>query len=162
MNLYESMQFEKEVEGELIKNDGELSEEQWQELVEHELATEGKIEGLVKYIKVCDSFVANCDTELRRIKKLKETMLKRTESIKQYMNPYVESKGKDYMVGTFILNASTSKKVDTVTGFNNPDYTTKKETIVISPDKKKIRKDLDNDIVIEGAFFNIEKSIKIK
>jgi len=159
MHLYDVTQLEKELDLIAENNEGEVPEEKYKELVEASTAADVSLEKMIKYIKHLEHFIEASDNEMKRLKENKDRAKARIESIKRYMTPFVLIKD-GYTVGTFKLSTRRSTQVHLKDDFNIPEYITIKE--VIQPDKMKIKDDLTNGVVIEGATLVEKDNLQIK
>jgi hypothetical protein len=159
MNLYNLIEFENHIELLAKSNDGEIDEDQLKQLVELQTQSLIQIENLCKYLRNIDLLSEACDKEIERIKNLKEKANKRSNSIKNYLIPYIVKQG---VVETnlFKLSVRKSKKVEVVNGFNNLAYCNVKE--VVTPDKTAIKKAIESGIVIDGAELVETSNLQIK
>jgi hypothetical protein len=160
MNIYECDAIIKKVDDLAIQQDGEITEEQIQELTE---AHTGSIESLGKlcnFMKYLEIGSKACKDEEARIKAMRTKADNRLKSIKKYLTPYVREHGKQ-AVGTFALSLRKSESVEVDEWFDdNPDYSVKKTTY--SPDKKKIKEALKDGVVIVGASLVTKQNLQFK
>jgi hypothetical protein len=111
MNLYDIMVIEREIEIRAEQNGGEISDEDFKNLIEYQTTSITKIENLCKYVRHLELFQEQAKEEIKRINELKKKAEKRVNSIKKYMTPYVMQKG-SVDAGTFKLSTRKSKSVD--------------------------------------------------
>ena len=148
MNLYEIIELEKEIDDIAKQNNGEIPEELLKELVEANIKVPVQLEKLCKYIKHLDHFEDSCNSEIERIKTLKEKAKKRQDNIKKYMTPFVKLKGR-IDIGTFRLSTRKSVRTELDYSYNFDNY--KRKTISVSIDKERIKKELQAGKEIPGA-----------
>jgi hypothetical protein len=161
MNLYDIVQLERDIEQAAIDNDGELTEEQWQMLIEAQTKSLDKVENVCKYIRHLEQFEQKANEEIARINDLKQKAIKRKSSIKKYLKPYVISKGK-VDVGTFKLSTRKSTSVQLDDDFNVKDYMVDKTVVIFKPDKKLISAHLKIGKQIKGASLKENINLQIK
>ena len=164
MNLYQIDHIEKEIEQIAIENDGELTDEQWQMLIEAQTKSLDKVENVCKYIRHLEQFEQKAKEEIARINELKAKAARRRENIKKYLTPYVVSRGK-IDVGTFKLSTRKSKSVDIneVEFHNSTDTLQYVDTKTISTiSKKRIGDDLKAGKEIPGASLKESINLQIK
>jgi hypothetical protein len=159
MNLYNTIELEKQIEFIAEHNEGEVEENLFQQLIEAQTQSIVQIENLCKYIRNLELGIDMCRQEEDRIHVMRQKAENKIESIKKYIMPYVQIKGK-IDAGTFKLLVRESKKVEVVNGFNNPAYCNVKE--VVTPDKIAIRKAIESGIVIDGAELVETGNLQIK
>jgi hypothetical protein len=161
MNLYEISSLENQIEKLAAENDGEITEEMMQALVEAETQSLVQIENLCKYIRKLDLGIEMCDAEIKRINTMKEKAGKRIEGIKKYLTPYVAKHGK-IESGTFTLSTRKSESVDIIDKEKIPiNYRTViPETW--NPDKKLIKDDIKKGVIVPGAELQEKDNLQIK
>jgi hypothetical protein len=141
---------------------GEITEEQLQALVLAQTTSIEKIGNLCGYIKYLEHGIIACDTELARIENMKIRATNRLASIKQFLTPYIESKGK-LSVGTFTLSTRKSESVEILDPEfckQNPDYSTVKTTV--TPDKAKIKEAIKAGKRFDGVSIVAKKNLQIR
>jgi hypothetical protein len=159
LTLYDCDELIKLVEDQAEKNEGELSESDWQLLVDAQTKSMEKLQGLMYYISKMNRDIDNAEYEMDRIKKYRETIKNRLDSIKRYLLPYVQEKGK-ITVGTHTLSIRKSKGVVLAEGFCNPMYCNTRTEIV--PDKPKIKESIESGIEVAGAVLENRINLVIK
>jgi len=160
LTLYDCDELIKLVEEQAEKNEGELSESDWQLLVDAQTKSMEKLQGLVYYISKMNRDIDNAEYEIERVKKYKETIINRLESIKRYLLPYVQEKGK-ITIGTHQLSIRNSKGVVLAEGFNNRMYC-RVIPESLDPDKKKIKESIESGIEVQGAVLEKRVSLQVK
>ena len=165
MNLYDIMVIEREIEIRAEQNGGEISDEEFKNLVEYQTTSIIKIENLCKYVRHLELFQAQAKEEINRINELKKKAEKRVNSIKKYMTPYVMQKG-SIDAGTFKLSTRKSKSVDLSDEFFRVYEQVENEYLVpvltFKPDKKKIKQDIEDGNEIPGARIITKENLQIK
>ena len=147
-------------------NNGELPEDAMEAIVKAHTTSIGKLRGLVGYIKYCDGQEMICKAEVARIQAKAKTYANRTESIKQYLLPWViaekERTGKNTEVGTFTLGTRKSQSVELDEGFADMNYC--EAVTVIKPDKRKIKEFLKANpkLYILGATLKNNQNLSIR
>jgi ABC-type Fe3+-hydroxamate transport system substrate-binding protein len=159
LTLYDCDELIKLVEAQAEKNEGELSESDWQLLVDAQTRSIEKLGKLVNYISLLDRFCDTADTEIDRIRQRKQMAKNRLESIKKYLIPYVQEKGR-VTIGTYQLSIRNSEGVVLADGFNNPQYCNTITTI--NPDKQKIKESIKSGIEVQGAVLEKRISLQVK
>ena len=161
MNLYEITNLENQIEQLAAANDGELSEEMLQALVEAETQSLVQIENLCKYIRKLELGIEMCKTEEARIKIMRDKADKRIEGIKKYLTPYI-FKHKKIEAGTFTLSTRKSESVNIIDKEKIPiNYrTVVPETW--NPDKAAIKQDIKKGVIVPGAELQENDNLQIK
>lgn len=159
MHIYELNLIENEIERIAKDNEGEIPEELLQQLIEAQTQSLEQVERLVKYIRHADQFVNACKDEEKRISDRRRIIENRIESMKKYLTPFVEERGK-LDVGTFTLSTRKSTSVELEDNFNNLGYS--ERVISYKPDKMKIKKALQSGEQIKGAKLIEKKNLQIK
>lgn len=160
LTLYDCDELIKLVEDKAEKNEGELSELDWQLLVDAQTKSMEKLGGLVNYICKLNSFCDTADTEIDRIKQRKQVAKNRLESIKKYLLPYVQEKGR-VTVGTHQLSIRNYEAVILAEGFNNKMYC-RVIPESFEPDKNKIKESIKSGIAVQGAVLEKRVSLQVK
>jgi hypothetical protein len=159
MNIYDCDSIEKQIEFSAMTSDGEISEDLLKQLVETQTKSIEQIDKLLRYVRHLQLFSENCRQEKTRISELQNRADRRIDSIKKYLTPYVESRGK-VDAGVFSLSTRKSESVELDDNFNDPDYST--QIISWTPDKKKIKDAIKNGKVIQGARLIQNINLQIK
>lgn len=154
--LYDELSIENEIEA----LGGEVDEERMQSLVLAQTNSLQSLERMLKYVTHLDYFQENAKQEVARIKDKADRAKRIVDSIKKYITPYVESKGK-LDIGTFTLSTRKSKSVVVDDLFAVPSQY-KKQTITEAADKIKIKEDLSSNIYIPGAHLEESTHVQIK
>jgi len=158
LSLYECQHIEQQIEDCAAQNDGEVSEEQLQALVEANATSIEKLSGLVAYIRHLDNFRSTGDGEIQRIRGLCNKAKKRLDNIKRFMLPFVETRrakiGHPIDVGTSRLSTRKSTAVvitdpESFAAGAFPDLSTRK--IIYTPDKRAIKERLQKRTTHPGA-----------
>lgn len=159
MNIYDCDLLIKEIEAKAYENDGEISDEDMQEIVQAQTESKEKLEKLVGYIKYLEGFSNLAKNEIQRIQARKKTADNRIESIKKWLLPFVQEKG-GVTVGTNKLGTRKSKGIVLIDGFNDPAYC--EEVITWKPDKKKIKEDIESGKDVKGAVLEERVNLSIR
>ena len=159
LTLYECDELIKIIETKAEMNDGELSEEDMQSIVEAQTTSIQKLNGLINYVMYLDGFSELAKKEITRIQERKKTAENRVDSIKRYLLPYVLKNGKK-TVGTHTISTRKSKGVVLADEFNNIQYGEIVETF--KPDKKKIKESIENGIEVQGAVLEERVNVSIR
>jgi hypothetical protein len=161
MNLYELKSLEDRIDTIAENNLGEVPEALMEELVAEQCKSVQNIENLVKYIRNLELGVDMCDTEIERIKKMKDKSDKRISGIKKYLLPYVVSHGK-VTTGTFTLTTKKSKSVNIIDEKQIPLAYMHKIPVQLKPDKDMIKKDITAGKTVPGAELKENNNLQIK
>jgi hypothetical protein len=159
MNIYDCDSIEKQIEFSAMTSDGEISEDLLKQLVETQTKSIEQIDKLLRYVRHLQLFSENCRQEKTRISELQNRADRRIDSIKKYLTPYVESRGK-VDAGVFSLSTRKSESIELDDNFNDPEYST--QIISWNPDKKKIKEAIKSGKVIQGARLMQNINLQIK
>lgn len=159
LSLYESLQIEDDLMALAAENDGEISEQDFELLIQAQTNSIDKIEGLCKWFRKSELFIDNCKAEKKRMDDSMKRVANRMKSAKGYIAPYVRAK-KKITAGTFTLSTRKSKVVVLDEDFNDPYFITEK--ITKTPDKKAIKEALNAGESIIGAEIQERISLQIK
>ena len=128
--------------------DGEVTEEQLQEIVLRHTQTMDKLKSLCGFIRYLEHGIAACKQERDRIAQMQKTAENRLERVKAFLTPFVQEKGR-IELGTATLSVRKSVSVELADGFEDP-YFCKVVTQRV-PDKRAIKEALKNNESIDGA-----------
>jgi len=159
LTIYECDDIIKTIESKAREEDGEISAEDIQVIVEAQTTSVEKLGKLVNYISFLNQFCDTADNEMKRIGERKRITKNRLESIKTYLIPYVQQRN-GITVGTHRLSIRTSKAIVLADGFNNPMYCNTKTEIV--PDKPKIKESIESGIEVQGAVLENRVHLQVK
>ena len=159
-NLYDCEAIEREVADLVMANDGELTPEIMQKVIEAHNDTEAKRLGMSHYMRGLELNIESHKQEEARIAAKRKSMESKLEWAKKYITPYVVKHGKQTM-GTFTWSMRKSKQVVIDEWFDdNPEYSTTKTTT--APDKKKIAEALKAGKEIAGAKLVTNQNLQFK
>lgn len=159
LSLYECAELEAKLNALAEANDGEITEEQMEQLIGVQMRSIEKIESLCKWIRKGEGFIDVCKSEIDRISKMIKAAQSRIDSVKYYMTGYVAEKGK-MQAGTFELSVRKSEAVIVPEGFDEPFYC--KTKTVVTPDKTLIKKAIQDGNVIPGCEIETRLNLQIK
>ena len=158
MTIYDCERVIAQIE-ERASEDGEIGDEDLKSLVLAQTTSLAKLGKMCGYMKFLEHGISGCETEIARISAMKSNAMKRLESIKKFLVPYVKSKGK-VTVDLFQLSTRRSESVRLINGFDHEDWCNKKTTLV--PDKAKIKAALRNGHKIGGAELVHKDNLQLK
>jgi hypothetical protein len=161
LSIYECSELIALVEQKAREEDGVVSDEDMQLLVDAQTKSIDKLGKLIGYIKHLESFCDIAKAERDRIKAREDSAKNRLESIKKYLLPYVQHHGGKVQVGTHTLGIRKSSGVVLAEGFNNPQYC----TVIpesLQPDKKKIKESIEAGIMVAGALLEKREGLSIR
>lgn len=159
LNLYECEELIRIVEAQAAKNDGELSDEDLQTIVEAQTRSREQFEKLINYIKYLNGVASLAKAETDRLRARKQTAENRINGIKKWILPYVQSHG-PLTVGTHRVSTRNSTGVMLADGFNNPEYGETIETF--KPDKKLIKECIERGVDVPGAVLEKRVNVQIR
>jgi hypothetical protein len=154
-SLYQCQELANQIE----TDEGEISPEQLQAVVNLHTQSIEKLKSLCGFIRYLEHGVAACKAEKDRISQMQKTAENRLERIKEYLTPFVRDKGAIHM-DTFSVSVRKSVSVEVDPGFDNPYFCkVVKETV---PDKRAIKEALVNKEEIAGARLVTNYNLQIK
>jgi hypothetical protein len=136
-------------------DDGEISQEQLETLVNLHTQSIERIKSLCGFIRYLEQGIAAC----KRVNQMQKTAETRLERIKDCLAMFVKEKGA-ITAETFSLSVRKSIAVELEPEFNNP-YFCKVVTELI-PDKRAIKEALANHEEIAGARLVTNYNLQIK
>jgi hypothetical protein len=161
LSLYDCQELIRLIEEQAEKNDGELSDSDWQLLVDAQTKSMEKLDKLVNYISMLDRFCDIADAEMNRIKERKQIAKNSIDGIKKYLLPYVQQRGGKVTVGTHQLSTRKSTAVVVADGFDNRMYC-RVIPESLEPDKKKIKESIESGVEVKGAILEKREGLVIK
>ena len=160
LTLYDFEDIQKLIEDAAEQNDGEVSDSDMALLIQAQTGTLQKLENLVGYMKHLEAFSDMAKEEAKKVKAKADAALKRLDSIKGYIKPYLQEHGGKVNVGVHTLSLRKSSAVIVEDGFDNVMYCN--ETVVRTPDKKSIKESLMLGIEVKGATLENRESVVLK
>ena len=139
--------------------DGEVTEEQLEQIVLRHTETMDKLKSLCGFIRYLEHGIDACKQERNRIAQMQKTAENRLERIKTFLTPFIQDKGR-VELGTVTLSVRKSVAVELKDGFNDP-YFCKMVTERV-PDKRAIKEALKNNEPIDGAQLVTRFNLQVK
>ena len=139
--------------------DGEVTEEQLQEIVQRHTETMDKLKSLCGFIRYLEHGIAACKQERERIAQMQKRAEHRLEQVKAFLTPFVQERGR-IELETVTLSVRKSVAVELAEDFDDP-YFCKVVTERV-PDKRAIKEALQNDNPIAGARLVIHYNLQVK
>ncbi len=143
-SLYQCQELMNQIE----TDEGEVSEEQLEAIVQLHTQSMEKLRSLCGFMKYLQNGIEACKAEKDRINRMQKAAENRLARVKQYLAPYVKEQG-PVRLDTLTLSVRKSTLVELEVGFSNPYFCKVVKELV--PDKKAIKEALKNDEKIEGA-----------
>jgi hypothetical protein len=159
LNLYECEELIRLIETKAEMNDGELSDDDLQTIVQTRTSSIEQLGKLVNYIKYLDGISLLAKTEIERLQARKKTAENRIEGIKKWLLPYIQEHGA-VTVGVHRISLRKSQGVVLTEGFENPEYGEFIETF--KPDKKLIKESIQHGIEVQGAVLEDRNHVQIR
>lgn len=133
------------------KNDGELSDEQVQALVEAQTQAPAKLNSLCGFVKLMEAHVQICKERKKEINETQKRAERTLDQMETHLAPWVKKQGKSYHVGEYELKTRKSSSVKLVEGYDDPMFCKTETVTVITPDKKVIKEALVAGEKVDGA-----------
>lgn len=161
LSIYECDAILEELAMEAEKNNGEIPEEVFEQIVKLNTQSIEKMGNLVGFMSFCGNYSAMCKAEEARIAAKRKIVENRLQSVKKYLTPYIIEHGKQ-TVGTHTLSLRKSEAVVLEPEFNNKDYGD--DVVTFKPDKKKIKAFLKDNpaLTIWGATLEKKQNLQFK
>lgn len=144
------------------KNDGELSDEDVQALVEAQTQAPVKLKSLCGFLKLMESHVTICKDRKEEINETQKRAERTLDRMKTYLATWVEAQGKSYHVGEYELKTRKSSSVKLDEGYDDPMFCKTETVTVITPDKKVIKEALVAGEKVDGAELIEKLNLSIK
>lgn len=160
LTLYECDKVISEIDRIAEENDGIVTDEQLQALVEAQTTSITKLGNLCGFMKYLEHGLDACKKEEERISKMRKVAANRLISIKRFLLPWLIEHGKT-TIDTFTLSMRKSTAVEISEPFLDKDYC---RTIParLEPDKMKIKAALKDGKEIQGATLVERQSVQLK
>lgn len=160
LSLYDCQEIVEQIELAAQLNDGETSEEDIKRLVEAQTQSIVKLEKLCGAIAFYENGIEFCKKQEERIKEARQRASKKVESIKKYLLPFAQSKGKPFTAGTFTISTRKSKQV--IVDGDVPAMYCRVIPATVEPDKAKIKADLELGVEIKNCQLQNNVNLSIK
>ena len=144
------------------KNDGELTDEQVQALVEAQVQAPAKLKSLCGFLKLMESHVNICKDRKKEINETQKRAERTLDRMNAYLAPWVEAQGKSYHVGEYEMKTRKSSSVKLVDGYDDPMFCKTETKTVVTPDKVVIKEALIAGEDVPGAELVHKLNLSIK
>ena len=162
LSFFQCQELAREITMLAAENDGELTDEQVNALIEAQTQSPVKLHSLCNFLKLMESNIKICKDrkkEINEVQKYAENIIDRME---RRLADFVEAQGKSYHAGEYLLTTRKSTSVDLVEGFDNPMFCKVETVRQVTPDKKEIKKALESGEEVPGATLNKKLNLTIK
>ena len=171
LSLYRCDSIVREIEAIAEANQGDITEEQLNALVQAQTTSMVKLEGLCGFIAMMEGRVELCKKEEGRVAEMCKRAERRIKSIKQFLVPFVQEQreryGRPLVVGTFQLSTRKATSVhieDEQVFLNNtgdrPELHYRKE--VITPNKTAIKEQLEQGKAVPSCSLQTNTTLILK
>lgn len=161
MKMYEIAQEVEKIDF-LLENE-QITDMQALELMENiEKILNEKSSGIIGYIKNKESNIDSLDNEIKRLQELKRIEKNKIDNFKKYiLNGMIKSKYEkiESTLGKISIRKSESVEIIDSMKLENQYL---REKISYEPDKIKIKDDIKNGCIVEGAVIKTNYSLQIK
>jgi len=133
------------------ENEGELTDEQINDLIAARTQSITKLKGLCNLLKLLESKIAVCKIRQKEVlesRKHAEQILARLGS---RLAEWVDEQGKSYHCEEYELKSRRSTSVSIPDGWDNPMFCSIEMKRVVTPDKKAIKEALQSGEEVVGA-----------
>ena len=132
-------------------NDGVISDENIEALVEAQTQAPARLKSMCNFTKLLDSKVDLCKQAKEDINTSQKHAEDIVDRIKSRLAKWVDGKGKSYHVAEYEMKSRASKSVKLVDGFDNAMFCKRETVTVLTPDKKAIKEALQAGEDVPGA-----------
>lgn len=142
---------------------GIISKEELEEIeniIKQEIQAKG--DNIIKYVKSEESDIETINNEIKRLQEHKKTKEKSIENIKKYLQYHMiqhSIKKIESAIGTISLRKSSRTIINDETKLDK-EYL--KTEIIVKPDVAKIKDDIKNGCIVDGASIQEFQNISIK
>jgi hypothetical protein len=169
LTLYDCSRIITAIEAIAEENEGEITDEQLQALVQAQTTSMTKLGNLCAFIRHVEGRINLCKEEEQRLAARRKAAENRLESVKRFLTPFVSEQcaklGRPLEVGTFSLSTRNSEAVS----IDEERFFIKEnierlcgEKVSYNPDKKLIKNLLKDGAQIDGASLTQNESLQIR
>jgi hypothetical protein len=133
------------------KNNGELSDEQVNALVEAHVQVPAKLHSICNFLKMLESHIQICKDRKKEINAVQKHAENISDRLGGRLGQWVDAEGKSYHSGEYELTSRRSESVELVEGFDNPMFCSVEMVRVVKPDKERIKEALLAGEEVPGA-----------
>ena len=162
MTFFECEAFKNELIKLAEENEGELTDEQVQQLVEAQTQSVAKLHGLCNFMKLLEAKQA---IGKQRIDEIKEAIAKAKgiyDRLAGFLAPWVDAQGKSYQCQEYELKTRLSTSTHVPEGFDDPMFCTQTTKVIVTPDKKAIKAALEAGREVPGCELIKKTNLSIK
>lgn len=149
LSFFECEEIIRQIQMLAADQDGEISDEQMDALVEAQTQSPAKLTKLCNFVKLTEGRIQICKDRKKEINEVQKRAEKVLDRICDRVAVWVEAQGKTYHAAEYELKSRRSKSVELVEGFDNPMFCSRE--IVLKPDKAKIKEALESGEEVPGA-----------
>jgi hypothetical protein len=168
LSIYDCNAIIQQIDALAEANQGEITDEQLEKLVQAQTTSMVKLAGLCGFIKFIEHRIELCKEEEDRIAKMRKMAERRLKSIGDYLVPFVADyrtrEGHPLSVGTFTLSTRKSESVqiadDIQFAKDYPSLCVEKTTL--SPNKATIKEAIKAGEIVSGAEIVTHTSLQLK
>ena len=160
MKIYEALEIESAINLLAEENEGEISEDDFRLLIEAQTTELSKVENVCRYVKHLEYFADACKQERTILAAKQQAAENRIESIKKFLNPFIQQKGK-FDAGVFKLSDRKSERTEII---NEDEIPAQFKIIkqIITVDKDAVKKAIKAGEIVNGAQITEHHSTQIK
>jgi len=144
------------------QNNGELTDDQVNALIEAQTQSPAKLHSLCNFLKLMESNIKICKERKKEINEVQQHAEQIIDRMEARLAIFIENQGKSYHAGEYELTTRKSTSVDLIEGFDNAMFCKVETVRVVTPDKKEIKKALESGEEVPGATLNHKLNLNIK
>jgi hypothetical protein len=150
------------IQDKAAENEGELTEEQLNDLVAANTQSIVKLKGLCNFLKLLESKILICKQRQKEVMESRKHAEDIMEKLGTRLAAWVDEQGKSYHCEEYELKSRRSTSVKLVDGFDSPFYCAIEMVKKVTPDKKAIKEALQSGEEIPGAELVEKHNLTIK
>jgi hypothetical protein len=162
LSFFECQNLALEISAMAEANNGVLTEEQVNQLVEIQTQSPAKLKVFCNFLKLMEAKIQICKDRKKEINEVQKHAEGVIERMEERLAEFVDSQGKSYHAGEYDLKSRRSKLVELAEGFDNPMFCSVEMVRVVTPDKKRIKEALETGEEVPGATLKEKCNLTIK
>jgi hypothetical protein len=162
LSFFECQNLALEISAMAEANNGVLTEEQVNQLVEIQTQSPAKLKVFCNFLKLMEAKIQICKDRKKEINEVQKHAEGVIERMEERLAEFVDAQGKSYHAGEYDLKSRRSKSVELVEGFDNPMFCSVEMVRVVKPDKDIIKEALLAGEEVPGATLVEKCNLTIK
>jgi hypothetical protein len=162
LSFFECQNLALEISKMADENNGVLTEEQVNQLVEIQTQSPAKLKSFCGFLKLMEAKIQICKDRKKEINEVQKNAEDIIDRMENRLAIFVDAQGKSYHAGEYDLKSRRSKSVQLVDGFDNPMFCSVEMVRKVTPDKDRIKEALLAGEEVPGATIVEKCNLTIK